>query len=92
MAWGVSVLDKTLNKSFYKLGIIIGKSPGYFIIVPVLLTIICITGYVLHIIAKKAAPFIKLQKYHFDSFPCYILLFSFYLFRLQKKNKKVINN
>lgn len=44
MAWGVSCVDTTLNRSFYKLGKIIGRNPGYFIIVPVLLTIIFITG------------------------------------------------
>ncbi|XP_055316514.1 patched domain-containing protein 3 isoform X2 [Sitodiplosis mosellana] len=45
MAWGVSCVDTTLNRSFYKLGKVIGRNPGYFIIVPVLLTIIFITGY-----------------------------------------------
>lgn len=44
MAWGVSCVDTTLNQSFYKLGKLIGRNPGYFIIVPVLLTVICITG------------------------------------------------
>lgn len=46
MAWGVSIVDTMLNKSFYILGKFIGRNPGYFIIIPVLLTIICITGWV----------------------------------------------
>lgn len=46
MAWGVSCVDTTLNKSFYKLGKIIGRNPGYFVIIPVLLTLLCITGWV----------------------------------------------
>ncbi|XP_037945525.1 patched domain-containing protein 3 [Teleopsis dalmanni] len=45
MVCGVSCVDKTLNKSFYHLGIIIAKHPGYFIIVPVLLSLLCITGF-----------------------------------------------
>lgn len=44
MGWGVSCVDTTLNKSFYKLGKIIGRHPSYFIIIPTLLTIIFITG------------------------------------------------
>lgn len=47
MAWGVSCVDTTLNKSFYKLGKIIGRNPGYFVIIPVLLTLLCITGWVI---------------------------------------------
>lgn len=46
MTCGVSWVDNTLNKSFFKLGIFIGKNPGYFLIVPVLLALLCITGLV----------------------------------------------
>ncbi|KMY91712.1 patched domain-containing protein 3 [Drosophila simulans] len=45
MPCGISCVDKTLNKSFYHLGICIAKHPGYFIIIPVLLTLLCMTGY-----------------------------------------------
>ncbi|XP_039479031.1 patched domain-containing protein 1 isoform X3 [Drosophila santomea] len=45
MTCGISCVDKTLNKSFYHLGISIAKHPGYFIIIPVLLTLLCMTGY-----------------------------------------------
>ncbi|XP_031621390.1 patched domain-containing protein 3 isoform X2 [Contarinia nasturtii] len=42
---GVSCVDTTLNRSFYKLGKIIGRNPSFFIIIPIFLTIIFITGY-----------------------------------------------
>ncbi|EDW00569.1 GH20944 [Drosophila grimshawi] len=45
MTCGISCVDKTLNKSFYHLGICIAKHPGYFVIIPVLLTLLCMTGY-----------------------------------------------
>ncbi|EDV59834.1 patched domain-containing protein 3 [Drosophila erecta] len=45
MTCGISCVDKTLNKSFYHLGVCIAKHPGYFIIIPVLLTLLCMTGY-----------------------------------------------
>ncbi|GAB0088915.1 patched domain-containing protein 3 [Sergentomyia squamirostris] len=45
MACGVSCVDRALNRSFYKLGNFIGHHPGYFIIVPVLLALLCMTGY-----------------------------------------------
>ncbi|XP_022227646.2 patched domain-containing protein 3 [Drosophila obscura] len=45
MTCGISCVDKTLNKSFYHLGIKIANNPGYFIIIPVLLTLLCMTGY-----------------------------------------------
>ncbi|XP_017764306.1 PREDICTED: patched domain-containing protein 3 [Eufriesea mexicana] len=34
-----------LNRAFYKLGLVVGRHPGYFVIVPVLLACICFTGY-----------------------------------------------
>ncbi|XP_043461962.1 patched domain-containing protein 3 isoform X1 [Leptopilina heterotoma] len=38
-------MDNFLNRSFYKLGYIVGEHPGYFIIIPLLLACICFTGY-----------------------------------------------
>ncbi|KAL1497416.1 hypothetical protein ABEB36_008391 [Hypothenemus hampei] len=42
---GLKIVDESLNKSFYKLGFLVGKHPGYFIIVPILLTLLGITGF-----------------------------------------------
>lgn len=42
---GLRFVDKLLNRAFYKLGLVVGHHPGYFIIVPVLLTFLCATGY-----------------------------------------------
>ncbi|XP_060529201.1 patched domain-containing protein 3 [Cylas formicarius] len=42
---GLKVVDNYLNKSFYKLGLVVGKHPGYFLIVPVLVTLLGMTGY-----------------------------------------------
>lgn len=41
----LTCVDDFLNKAFYKIGLIVGKHPGYFVIIPVLLACICITGY-----------------------------------------------
>lgn len=41
----IRTVDDILNKAFFRLGFIVGKHPGYFIVVPVLLTLLCITGY-----------------------------------------------
>ncbi|KAK9502160.1 hypothetical protein O3M35_012746 [Rhynocoris fuscipes] len=38
-------VDELLARWFYKLGVQVAKTPGYFIIVPILLTLLCITGY-----------------------------------------------
>lgn len=38
-------VDTILGSWFYKLGLAVGRTPGYFIIVPILLTLLCITGY-----------------------------------------------
>lgn len=46
MACGVSWVDNTLNKYFFKLGIFIGRNHWYFLIVPVLVALLCMTGYV----------------------------------------------
>lgn len=45
MGCGLKCVDATLKRLFFKLGVQIAKTPGYFIIVPILLTIICITGF-----------------------------------------------
>ncbi|XP_026685942.1 patched domain-containing protein 1-like [Diaphorina citri] len=42
---GLKCVDNTLKRLFFKLGVFIARHPGYFIIVPILLTIICITGF-----------------------------------------------
>nr|CAH7721482.1 unnamed protein product [Callosobruchus chinensis] len=42
---GLKIVDDLLNKSFYKLGLVVGKHPGYFLVVPVLLTLLGMTGY-----------------------------------------------
>lgn len=42
---GFRCLDDFLNRSFYRLGYYVGRHPGYFLIVPVLLSFLCITGY-----------------------------------------------
>uniref|UniRef100_T1GCY0 Uncharacterized protein n=1 Tax=Megaselia scalaris TaxID=36166 RepID=T1GCY0_MEGSC len=45
MSCGISIVDKTLNKTFFRFGFFIGKNPGYFIIIPVLLALLCMTGF-----------------------------------------------
>jgi hypothetical protein len=45
MTCGIECIDKWLTKAFYRLGHVVAKHPGYFLIVPVFLTIICITGF-----------------------------------------------
>ena len=39
------IVDKMLRKYFYWLGFNIGQRPGYFIIVPILLTALLSTGF-----------------------------------------------
>lgn len=41
MTW----VDTALNKAFFHLGRLVGKHPGYFIVVPILLSGLCATGY-----------------------------------------------
>ena len=41
----LKIVDDTLKKVFFKLGVVIGKNPGYFIIVPLLLTALCASGF-----------------------------------------------
>ncbi|OWR54203.1 Ptc-related protein [Danaus plexippus plexippus] len=45
MGCKLTFVDDILNRSFYKLGLVVGKQPGYFIIIPVLLTLLMVTGY-----------------------------------------------
>lgn len=45
MGCRVTIVDDILNRSFYKLGLVVGKRPGYFIIIPILLTLLMATGY-----------------------------------------------
>ncbi|KAH9645899.1 hypothetical protein HF086_010098 [Spodoptera exigua] len=45
MGCRLTIVDDVLNKSFYKLGLVVGRQPGYFIIIPLLLTLLMITGY-----------------------------------------------
>ena len=39
------IVDETLRSWFFRLGEAIGKEPGYFLIVPLLLTALCGTGF-----------------------------------------------
>jgi len=41
----LTIVDETLRSWFYRLGVSIGREPGYFLIVPVLLTALCGTGF-----------------------------------------------
>ena len=43
--FSIKIVDDTLKKLFFKLGVAIGTSPGYFIIVPLLLTGLCASGF-----------------------------------------------
>jgi hypothetical protein len=45
MRCGLTCVDRTLHASFYQLGLTVGRRPGYFLIVPILLTLFCITGF-----------------------------------------------
>lgn len=41
----IKLVDELLNKAFYRLGLAVGNHPGYFLIVPVMLTMFFATGY-----------------------------------------------
>ncbi len=41
----LNCVDHLLKKLFYKLGFAVAKNPGYFLIVPVFLTALCVTGF-----------------------------------------------
>lgn len=41
----LKIVDDTLKRWFYRLGVYIGHNPGYFIIVPLLLTALAATGF-----------------------------------------------
>lgn len=45
MGCGVSWVDEWLTRNFFRVGLFVGRHPGYFLIVPVLLTALCMTGY-----------------------------------------------
>lgn len=45
MSCGLTCVDDFLNRAFHRVGLIVGRHPGYFVIIPVLLACICITGY-----------------------------------------------
>ncbi|XP_012253050.2 patched domain-containing protein 3 [Athalia rosae] len=45
MTCGLTCVDDFLNRAFHRIGLIVGRHPGYFVIIPVLLACICITGY-----------------------------------------------
>ncbi|XP_015605307.1 patched domain-containing protein 3 [Cephus cinctus] len=53
----LTCVDDLLNRAFHKIGLVVGRHPGYFVIVPVLLACICITGY---------------QKIHYEIDPEYL--------------------
>ena len=39
------IVDAAFKRWFYKLGFMIGSHPGYFIVVPLLLTALCASGF-----------------------------------------------
>ena len=41
----LKIVDETLKKVFYRLGASVGVQPGYFLIVPTLLTALCASGF-----------------------------------------------
>lgn len=45
MTCKLTIVDDCLNKAFYRLGLFVGKRPGYFIIIPILLSLLMITGF-----------------------------------------------
>ncbi|XP_063233113.1 patched domain-containing protein 3-like [Bacillus rossius redtenbacheri] len=42
---GLTWVDSRLNRAFYQLGLVVGRHPGYFLVVPVLVSLLCVTGY-----------------------------------------------
>ena len=41
----LSLVDKFLKELFYRFGKFIGEQPGYFLIVPLLITALCASGF-----------------------------------------------
>ncbi|KAG7207898.1 hypothetical protein KM043_009492 [Ampulex compressa] len=41
----MTCVDDFLNRAFHKVGLVVGRHPGYFVIIPILLACICFTGY-----------------------------------------------
>ncbi|KAK6618440.1 hypothetical protein RUM43_013633 [Polyplax serrata] len=45
MGCGVTFVDNFLTRNFYRLGVFVGNNPAYFLIIPVLLSLLCVTGF-----------------------------------------------
>ncbi|XP_012282501.1 patched domain-containing protein 3 [Orussus abietinus] len=45
MTCRATCVDDFLNQAFHRIGLVVGRHPGYFVVIPVLLACICITGY-----------------------------------------------
>ena len=45
MGCSTTIVDRTLKKAFYHFGRFIGNNPGYFLIIPVLVTALCASGF-----------------------------------------------
>lgn len=45
MGCGVTFVDKFLTRNFFRLGMFVGKNPGYFLIIPILVALLCLTGF-----------------------------------------------
>ena len=56
------IVDETLRSWFYRLGEAIGKEPGYFLIVPLLLTALCGTGFQVHLLLTEILEMRKREK------------------------------
>ena len=55
-------LDSFMKKVFYNLGYFIGERPGYFVIIPVLVTLLCATGFEkIHVVSDPEYLFTPVQ-------------------------------
>ncbi|OXU24936.1 hypothetical protein TSAR_000668 [Trichomalopsis sarcophagae] len=45
MMLSITCVDDFLNKAFHKIGLIVGRHPAYFVIIPVILALLCFTGF-----------------------------------------------
>ena len=45
MGCDFKAFDKFMKRLFYRIGYFIGEQPAYFVIIPVLVTVICFTGF-----------------------------------------------
>lgn len=41
----ITCVDDFLNKAFHKIGLIVGRHPAYFVIIPFVLALLCFTGF-----------------------------------------------